>query len=506
MNKFLKNSNFAMTVIIVIGILAVLNFFSYNIFYRFDLTGNKDYSISKVSKNTVSKLGDILNIKVYFSKNLPSQYVNLPQEVGDILDEYANYSGGKIKVEFIDPKDDTELKQKLMIMGIPELQFNVLEKDKYQVVNGYLGIAVQYGDRTEVIPVVQDTNNLEYEITLAIKKVVNKEKTAIGYLTSNGTLSAEKEIPLAYKNLSEIYNVEQVNLTEQKEISAEIKTLIIAGPKENFNEEELKTIDQFLMKGGSLFVLLDGVKVGDGLKAEKNITGMEGLLEKYGVKLNNNLVLDVSSGMASFNQGFITFSTPYPFWPKVIKTGFNKDNVSTAKLESVLFPWASSIDLETDKIDKDNKISYLAKSSIKSWTLDGEFNLNPQQDFNPTNQGEKNLAVSIFGKFQSAYGNGSTDKGRIVAVGDSDFVSDGFVRQSPDNMIMFQNLVDSLSLDEDLINIRSKGITDRPLKEIEESKKASMKYGNIFGVMVAVVLFGIFRYYRRKKVDFIDEL
>ncbi len=160
--KFLEKTNFGILVIIVIGILIVLNFFSYQIFYRWDLTQNKDYSISKVSKKTVSDLKDVVNIKVYFSKDLPSQFINLRQEVADILDEYVNYSNGNIRIEFIDPKKDSQTEQELAMLGIPQLQFNVLEKDKYQVVNGYLGIAVKYGDKTQTIPVVEDTRDLEY--------------------------------------------------------------------------------------------------------------------------------------------------------------------------------------------------------------------------------------------------------------------------------------------------------------------------------------------------------
>ena len=77
--KFTKTTNSSLLIIIVIGILAVINFFSYQIFYRFDLTQGKDYSISKASKNTVASLDDIVNIKIYFSDNLPAQYINLKQ-------------------------------------------------------------------------------------------------------------------------------------------------------------------------------------------------------------------------------------------------------------------------------------------------------------------------------------------------------------------------------------------------------------------------------------------
>jgi len=505
--KSITKANLSITVLIIIGILAVVNFFSYQIFYRWDLTQNKDYSISKVSKRAVGELDDIVNIKVYFSQNLPSQYITLHQEVGDILDEYVNYSNNKIRVEFVDPSEDEDLAQKLMMMGIPELQFNVLEKDKMQIVRGYLGIAIQYGDKNETIPVVQETRNLEYQVTLAIKKVTSEEMATIGFVTSNGTADLENEISAAYKALQELYQARPVDLSTTEEVPADINTLIIIGPKEQFEESQLKAIDAFLIKGGSLLILIDGVKVEEGMIASVNDVGLNSLLENYGIKLNHNLVLDVSNSMASFTQGFLTFSTNYPFWPKVVKNGFDQENTAVAKLESLVLPWASSLEVLTDKIDATNQISYLARTTNSAWAQSENFNLNPQQAF--TMAGGSNqytLAASIFGKFNSAYGDNSTETGRLIVVGDSDFVKDGFARNNPNNLIFFQNLVDSLSLDSDLINIRSKGISDRPLKELSEGQKAAVRYLNVFGLTVVVVLFGMVRYYMRRRSRFVDEL
>ncbi|MCK4553903.1 GldG family protein, partial [Candidatus Parcubacteria bacterium] len=486
--KLINKTNLSITVLIIIGILAVINFFSYQIFHRWDLTQNKDYSISKVSKRTVGELDDIVNIKVYFSKNLPSQYITLHQEVGDILDEYVNYSNGKIRVEFIDPADDEDLAQKLMMIGIPELQFNVFEKDKMQIVRGYLGMAIQYGDKNEVIPVVQGTQNLEYQVTLAIKKVTSEEMATVGFVTSNGTASLENEISAAYKSLQELYQVRQVDLSTVEQVPPDINTLIIIGPKEPFEEEQLKAIDAHLCQGfggqgGSLLILVDGVKVEEGMIASVNNVGLDGLLENYGIKLNHNLVLDVSNSIASFTQGFFTFSTNYPFWPKVVKDGFDQENAAVAKLESLVLPWASSLEVLTDKINENNKVSYLARTTNRAWSQDDNFNLNPQQMFAPSNgQRQLTLAVSVFGKFNSVYDDGKTGVGRLIVVGDSDFIKDSFARNNPNNLIFFQNLVDSLSLDEDLINIRSKGITDRPIKELSDGQKAAIRYLNIFGL------------------------
>lgn len=505
--KFLNKANIGMSIIIIIGIVVMINFFSYQIFYRWDLTENNDYSISKVSKKTAGKLDDVVNIKVYFSKDLPSQYITLSQEVRDILDEYVNYSNNNVRVDIIDPKDDEDLKRELMMIGIPELQFNVLEKDKYQIAKGYLGIAVQYGDNTEVIPVVENTDNLEYQITLAIKKVTDQIKARVGFVTSNGTLNTKSEISESYKKVKELYDVADVDLDKNTSIFSDINTLIIAGPKGKFTDEQIKSIDAFVMRGGSLLVLADGVTVGEGLVAEKNDTGLDSLLENYGVKFNHDLLLDSNSSMASFTQGFMTFSINYPLWPKILKDGFDRNSAIVANLESLVLPWASSLEIVPEKISEGKSVVYLAQTSKRSWTQPDNYDLNPQQMFLAPGDADKhNVAIMITGKFNSAYGEESVENGRLIVVGDSDFMSDGFIQRNYDNLIFFQNLVDSMSLDEDLINIRSKGVSERPIKELSDGAKAGIRYGNIFGVTIVVVAFGLTRYFLRRRSKFVDEL
>jgi gliding-associated putative ABC transporter substrate-binding component GldG len=504
LNKFFKKTDLSLTIIIVVGILVVLNFFSYNIFYRFDLTQNKDYSLSKASKETAAGLKDIVSVKAYFSADLPSQFLNLRQEVGDILDEYVNYSGGKIKVEFINPKADEATAQELYSAGIPELQFNALEKDKYQVINGYLGMLIKYGEKSQAIPVIEETKDLEYKITSAIKKLTSQEIANIGFWQGNGAAKTAEEVSAAYGKLGEIYKVSLVNFAADKKIPAGLNTLIIIGPKEKFTDGELKALDAFLMGGGSLVVLVDGVNVEQGLSANKNDLGLNKILESYGVKLNQNLALDVNNGMASFSQGFVTFSVNYPYWPKVIKSGFDQNNPAVSSLESLILPWASTIDVISDKI-KETKVSYLAVTSSQAVAVADNFNLQPQGEVKGGVKGKYNLAVSLTGKFISPFNQASIKPGRLILAGDSDFIKDGFLQNYPDNLVFFQNIIDGL-ISSDLISIRAKGVTERPIKEVSESVKAAVRYGNIFGLTIIVMLFGVVRYFLRKKTRFEDEI
>ena len=512
-SKKIKKTDLGISVIIIIGILAVVNFFSYQVFYRWDLTQNKVYSVSKVSKKTAGELEDIVNIKAYFSDNLPAQVLSIRQEVRDILDEYQNYANGKIRVEFIDPNDDEETQRELYMIGIPQLTFEVYEKDKRQLVNGYMGLAISFGGKTEAIPAIKrDTSDLEYQITTAIKKVITDEIATVGFLISHGTVGLEQGMSAAYKELQDLYTVERVNLAgEEAAVPVNIDTLIIVGPKEEFSDEQLAAINNFMKQGGSLLVLADGVIIEEGLQASKNNTGLEELLIKYGLKFNSDLVADTRNGMASFSQGFLTFSSNYPFWPMITSQGFNAEHSAVANLESVILPWASSMEISRDALGEESEVFELAFTTDKGWHASDNFNITPNAASAP--QGDRGrfvLAAAINKGIKDAYpGEGEEAgalSGRLIAVGDSDFINDGFLRNSPDNLVFFQNLVDSLSFDEDLINIRSKNISSRPIKELSDSAKAGIRYANVFGLTIAVILFGMARYYMRRKNRFVDEL
>ena len=507
MKKIKQHGEAYMALLSIIGIIILVNFFSYKIFARLDLTQNKEFSVSSVTKTTLRNLDDVINIKVYFSKNLPSKFISLKENVGDILDAYTNYSSGNVRVEFIDPTDNKDLAKTLYMKGIPELQFQVFEKDQMQLVKGYMGISIEYGSDYEVIPAVQDTKSLEYQITLAIKKLTSGEIRKIGMLSGYGTLD-EKSLGDGLSKLKELYDVVDVDIANVEEIDPSLKTFIIIRPEEEVAEEDLKKIDKFVTGGGNLLVLDEGVSIGDGLKATDKNDGLMKLLDDYGIKINNDMVVESkdNSGVASFNQGFFTFQTNYPYWPMISKDRFDQDNSAVSKLENVVLPWASSIDIDESKLGENHSVSYLAKSSIYSWIQSGQYDLNPQQTFTPGKKHSSNLAVDVNAQFKSPYGIEDSVFSRILVVGDSDFVTGNLLGMA-DNMVFFQNITDSLSLDSDLIEIRSKGITSRPLKtDISDGQKALIRYLNVFGITIIVIAFGLIKYFMRKRSRFVDDL
>jgi ABC-type uncharacterized transport system involved in gliding motility auxiliary subunit len=192
----------------------------------------------------------------------------------------------------------------------------------------------------------------------------------------------------------------------------------------------------------------------------------------------------------------------YPLWPKILPNNMDKSNVIVANLQSLIFPWASSITV-TPKTGE--KVVYLAKSSNDAREETDNFVLDPQVAGKTSGQsGQYTFAVYVSGKLTSAFGTGSTDQARIAVVGDSDFATDMFTGDGSDNLLFFQNLVDGLSLDSDLINIRAKTATERPITLPTTVAKETMRYLNIFGVTAIVLVFGIARYFlrrRNKKAD-----
>jgi len=529
--KAQQGINMVYTIAMIIGILFLLNYISSNLFFRFDMTQNKDYTVSDVSKTLLKNLDDIVNIKVFFSRDIPSNFVSLKQNVKDILAEYANYSRNKVQVSYIDPKDDEDAQKEARNLGIPELQFSNLEEDKYQVSSGYLGIAIIYGDKKEVIPVIEDTKTLEYDLTSTIKKVMLSESLTVAFLKGHNELDKDNDLRVATQYLKTLYNVTTVDTTNGNFIPDNIDTLIIAGANEEFTDREKYAIDQFLMKGKSLLMLQENVNVGDMLQASRNTTGLDSMLEHYGIKLNSNFVLDPSCEMASFSSGYTQFFTSYPFWPKIVKKGFNEDSVIVSQLESLVFPWVSSVDLIEDKMQGKTGI-VLAHTTDGSWEQQDPKNLSPQQNFEQGEQKSYNLAVFVSGDLSSYFNDkdkpappesedmeepmeaqaeepefiSETSSARIILVGDSDFITDNFLKRFRSNILFFQNTVDSLTLDESLIQIRSKGVSDRPIKEISSSVKKSIKFFNIFGMTLIVLLAGLIRYFVRKKTKFSDQI
>jgi ABC-2 type transport system permease protein len=500
--------------IIVIAIIVLVNLISLRFFSRADLTDGNLFSISNSTKEVVRGLDDVVNIKVYFSKELPPYLTTLTREVRDILGEYRAYAGGNLIVDFEDPAGDPETEQRVRSLGIPPVQLNIIEQDKAEVMNAYLGIAVLFEDRKEVIPVVQGPGNLEYDLTSAILKVASSDQKTVGFLTGHGEPDLDEAYESIKRSLEKQYVVKRVETAGGQMVPPDVNTLVIAGPKQVAGWD-LFAIDQFVMRGGRLLLLLDQLEIPEGtLIATKAPTGLDSLLASYGITVRQDLVVDRNAGTATFSAGFFRYTLPYPLWPMVGKSGFNDKAPITNQLERAIFPWTSSIEVDTTAGDGLEAV-VLARSSAQSWTEEARFDLNPQRNFMPlTTVGPRNLAVLVSGRFASYFAGREVplvegaepwqgqrlDAGaetQIFVVGNSKFARSDFLGQYPENHTFFMNAADWLTLGDSLIGIRSRVVTSRPLRQIGEQSKATVRFATTFGIPILLIVWGLIRRYVR---------
>ncbi len=512
-DKNLKAFSSKVTFLLIVILGGILAYASVHFFLRADLTESKQYAISDSTKKMLRNLDDLVNVRIYFSKQLPPDLMRIESYVRDILGEYDAYAKGNLNIEYLDP-GKSSVAQEAQSYGIPQIQMNVYTKDKFEIQNGYLGLTILYEDKFETIPIVENVLNLEYDLSSAILKVTASEVRTVGFSQGNGEpelIGRDSEFELLSKNLLQNYSVIPVDLAEGNSLDT-VNTLIVAGVKNELDEIALYNLDQFIAKGGDVIFLVDTVNVNEGLIAEKPEHNLNEFLENVGVQVGSDMVLDHSNEHASFNQGFVNYIVPYPFWVKLIPQFFDESSPVVSKLGSVVLPWTSALEIsEKEGFD----YAVLATTTERSMTQSEPFNLNPEVAAAGDSSPKLPMIALISGSYTSFFKdkdiNGFADSSddfvetslspvRIFVVGNSDFALDRFMRQFPQNRAFLMNSIDYLTMDESLIGIRSKAIKFREIKELSDSERMMIKFLGVWLMPILVVIAGGLRAYWIRKV------
>jgi len=582
--KSRRSTNTAIGIALVSAILVLVNVILSGVTLRLDLTEGKEFTMSRATRDVLGELRDLVTITVYMSEDLPPQLSTLRRQISDLLDEYRNYGRGRVQIDFVNPNQDPETEQRLRSLNIPQIMAQTVERDQLQVANIYLGMTISYLDRQEVIPVVQDTNTLEYDLTAAILKVSREKDYTIGLLGGPTLHDPGRALAGLHELLRQQYDVRVVNVGAGDEpVPDDIDLLIVAGPSQVPDAVQYQ-LDQFLMRGGRMIFLVDAIRLpeGGGLQAYPVDSGIEDLLAHYGVRVQQALVIDRAlNAPASFSGGFLRYTVPYPYWPKAVPELLNPVSPVTSRLESLVFPWVAPLEVDVpigpgdplekvkELVEKDRaareemarqmgmqlppeeegeqaaasgggtgaaeeaaaggvRASVLARTSPKSWSVSGRYDLNPQQNFTPGTMSSQILAVSLSGRFPSYYANhdvpalpaaaSGTDEGaglpaasslgtpalqspetQVIVVGNALFATDNFLGQFPENSLFLLNSIDWMTIGDRLIAIRSRGATDRPLAPVSDATKSTVKLLVLFGTPLLVVGFGLVRFTLRRR-------
>lgn len=518
---FLENKKEAgVQLLLLLGILIAANMLANEIVLRIDLTENNRYTLSQASEQIAESIQDPVTVTAYFSEDLPPQLSTAKDEFRNFLEEFRAYSDGNLEYQFVNPNEDEQSEKEAQQAGVRPVTLDVRKKDQISQKRAYLGAVFRYGEEKEVLPIIRPGASLEYNIASTVKQLTVENKPKVGLLQGHGEPD-KKSINQLSRQLRQQYNL--VNLTEidTAGVPADIEVLLVINPNRQFSTEELVAIDQYLMSGGRAIFALNRVntQVQRG-RADILNTGIEKLLTSYNIPVNANLVRDMNSSRIQVRQQrgmfSITNRVRYPYIPMVSNFA---DHPISKGLENSVFQFVSSIDTTAVDTSRQN-LTVLARSSDRTGLTSKEpFNLNPMQEWQQQSFNNSNLALGalIEGRFTSAFADADTldvtrnesIKTSIVVFGDGDFVVNGSGGQTqgqrqrqqrlPEgNINLAVNSVDWLADDTGLIALRTKGVTNRPLMNIEEGTKTLLKYLNTFLPIVLVLGIGLYRYRRQK--------
>jgi len=460
-----------------IGILIILNYFASFYFIRIDMTSSGEYSLSKPSKEIVKNLKEPVFIKVYFNADLPPEYLNIKKYVSDLLQEYRSYNRSKIKYGLKNPSENPEIMKEARESGLYPIQFTKIAADKYEVKQGYMGMVMYYEDRKEVIPYIRETSGLEYLLSSTFKKLVNPEKKKIAVLNEFGCNNLS-ENELLRAQLTDRY--ELVNIKAGSEDS-DFSAFLVISPTAAVQGDDLEWLTRILSSVSS-GIFIDRLNVSlETFYAGSFKINFNEILEPFGVKILDGTVLDRQNQRIGVQQqrGWMTISNIVDYPPFIAVTNFKKSPL-TAKMERVVLPFCSAFEICRDTLQCVQAEGFVF-SSKDSW-LDTITAFNPLRKFTVPSGAKKGpftLGVTV-----------SKTGTRAVVVGTSRFL-DSAVSQDPSNLPIFMNIVDWLVQDEALIEIRSKGITYRPLKKISRSSQLVFKYVNLFGSSFLLLVVGL---------------
>ena len=486
-----KNSFFLFSGALVMGII-LLNLIARDNFIRFDLTDTKMYSLSSSSKSIVSKVDDLLTMKVYFSDNLPNQLGNTRRFLQDILEEFSAYSDNNIRFFFHNPESDKELEDQARKDGIQPVQMQVIENDKVEIKKVYLGMVLLFEDKKEIIPVIQTTAGLEYLISTKIKSLIDIDKKTVGlaHLNPDNELKTEN----LSTQLSQHYNFRNIDLSSTDYLGLDV--LLVSGAVDTLDSLSRTNLETYLSMGNSVLMTQSGI-ISDIQAQQASIVPSDvfEFLDQYGLQLQRNLVLDgkCSNVQVQERRGIFVMNRPmkYPFFP--IVQSFNHDEIVVSDLEQVLPFFPSEIKIDTSENELVAGTVPLFYSSDNSGLMESNWMLSPNPQQNPFIRmlGQKGKILAATSKLTSG--------GELMLVSDSKFMSDDAGMSVNDNLIFMLNAVDYLAGDEDLISLRSREITNRPLQDLADSTRKRWKWFNMLIPSLLIIAFGFYRMRKESK-------
>jgi ABC-2 type transport system permease protein len=552
----------------IVLVIILINFIGSLAHSRFDLTKEGRYSLSEASKNLLSSIDDYVYIEVFLEGDFPAGIERLSLETKQILSEFKSQNN-LVQFTFINPTESTDEKTRNEIIkqlyekGLDPTSLQVKDGDSYTEKIIVPGAIVKYGSKEVAVQLLknqiaatpdqnleQSIRELEYEFTNAIKQLRTPLKPSIALLTGHGELDGV-DIEDLTLSLTQQYSVDKIDLREfevdsigNPDLAKKLhdlklkKLLLIAKPISKFQNLDKYFIDQYIMNGGKVIWMLDATNAdmdslsnkGSFLAYPLRDLNLGDQLFKYGVRVNSNLIEDVSSSKIPVPVGFVNDVPkwellPWRYFPVSIPTS---SHPITSNLNAVKFDFASSID--TVKTNTTVTKTILLHSSPYTKLANTPYEVSLQKALEQPspdefNKGSQAIAVLLEGTFESVFKNRISQLStklpfkdlskmtKMIVISDGDVAQnqssrgvalplgyDNYEKRQYGNKDFILNSIDYLLEEEALIDVRTRELKMRLLDSQKINQERSFWQAlNMLAPVLLIILFGMIKQYRRKK-------
>lgn len=475
----------------VIGLVLVLNLLGSRIRGRVDLTSDSLYTLSSGTRELLRDLDDLVQVKLYASAELPPEVQLQLRDVRDLLADMRRASNGNLLVSDVDPTEDQELTAEAAELGIYPVEFNVLRDDNFEVRQGYYGLAVVYADQSEVTPLIQRTDDLEFRLVSQIYRMTTTERPGVAFVSGFGAKAAG-QVPGLAQSL-ERYTLSSVDIAGDSAAAIDpdsTAVLVVAGPTQALDSMAVARVEDFVDRGGAALVLLEPILLNPQSPMPLPVTsGLEPLLEERGVSISDGMIVDLASSerVSLGRQGLFSVIAPYPLWPIVQPSG---DHPTTNGLNGLTLGWSAGLEIDPAS----PTVTPLWQTSENGALHPIGAPILPDQDwiFEEEELGARIAAAAVLPEE-------GDEGGRMIVVGDASFTEANYMQTNPGNLLFLANAIDWLAQDEALINIRSKNRTPPSLVFESDASRNLLKWGNLLGVPLLFVLVGFVRVTGRRR-------
>ncbi len=526
--------------------------------FRIDLTEDQRYSLHEATEAVLDSLREDIHVEILLSgEDLPAGMRRLQRSIEEQVRTFDAYSDRKISFSYFDPLSLAEEEQEEFILQLADYGINpttlfVNQAAGQQTKLIFPGILI-YSEEFETGALVlkgekgmgeeqilnQSIENLEFELSNAIRKLTRSDMGALAMIIGHEEMKEDDGYGLV-EALDGDFEIFKVPLEQARTVQdlVNFKIIFIQGPQQAYSEREIYLLDQYVMQGGNLVILSDGVQVdvreagGEGTLAMPYENGLENLLFKYGVRINKDLIQDLNFGyfpVMGGNFGDQEQLVPLP-WPFYIQSTRMYPHPITKGLDLIYLRFASSLDTVLAPGVKKTPLFFTSDlSRILTAPVRVAFSdMQREPDIAQFPMQNLPLAYLLEGEFTSLYKNRflpegfeqsefkESGEGKVVVIGDgelfqsqSDFQSgrplnlgeDPFNQNIYANRLLLRNLAQYLDNPEGIIASRTRSFQIRPLNRFKISQERTKWQLINIGLPVVFLLFfgGAVAAIRRKK-------